>query len=219
MIEVDNLNFSYDKKNNTLENVNFKIQEGYVYCLLGENGTGKTTLFRCLSGELKCNLDFSKYKNDILFIHDKMDFYNHLTGEEYVNLIMYLKNRKLNEKYFKEMQKRLDMDRKIDSKIFSYSLGMKHKLLLMLALLLDYKYILIDEPFTALDFMSTEIVEEIVKEYARKGNAIVISTHLMDVAQEISDKILLLSRGKITEVDNNFNSSKELKDRLREVWS
>ena len=219
MIEVDNLNFSYDKKNNTLENVNFKIQEGYVYCLLGENGTGKTTLFRCLSGELKCNLDFSKYKNDILFIHDKMDFYNHLTGEEYVNLIMYLKNRKLNEKYFKEMQKRLDMDRKIDSKIFSYSLGMKHKLLLMLALLLDYKYILIDEPFTALDFMSTEIVEEIVKEYARKGNAIVISTHLMDVAQEISDKILLLGRGKITEVDNNFNSSKELKDRLREVWS
>ena len=217
MIEVDNLNFSYDKKNNTLENVNFKIQEGYVYCLLGENGTGKTTLFRCLSGELKCNLDFSKYKNDILFIRDKMDFYNHLTGEEYVNLIMYLKNRKLNEKYFKEMQKRLDMDRKIDSKIFSYSLGMKHKLLLMLALLLDYKYILIDEPFTALDFMSTEIVEEIVKEYARKGNAIVISTHLMDVAQEISDKILLLSRGKITEVDNNFNSSKELKDRLREV--
>ena len=89
----------------------------------------------------------------------------------------------------------------------------------MLALLLDYKYILIDEPFTALDFMSTEIVEEIVKEYARKGNAIVISTHLMDVAQEISDKILLLNRGKITEVDNNFNSSKELKDRLREVWS
>ena len=74
MIEVDNLNFSYDRKNNTLENVNFKIQEGYVYCLLGENGTGKTTLFRCLSGELKCNLDFSKYKNDILFIHDKMDF-------------------------------------------------------------------------------------------------------------------------------------------------
>ena len=219
MIEVDNLNFSYDRKNNTLENVNFKIQEGYVYCLLGENGTGKTTLFRCLSGELKCNLDFSKYKNDILFIHDKMDFYNHLTGEEYVNLIMYLKNIKLNEKYFKEMQKRLDMDRKIDSKIFSYSLGMKHKLLLMLALLLDYKYILIDEPFTALDFMSTEIVEEIVKEYARKGNAIVISTHLMDVAQEISDKILLLNRGKITEVDNNFNSSKELKDRLREVWS
>ena len=219
MIEVDNLNFSYDRKNNTLENVNFKIQEGYVYCLLGENGTGKTTLFRCLRGELKSNLDFSKYKNDILFIHDKMDFYNHLTGEEYVNLIMYLKNRKLNEKYFKEMQKRLDMDRKIDSKIFSYSLGMKHKLLLMLALLLDYKYILIDEPFTALDFMSTEIVEEIVKEYARKGNAIVISTHLMDVAQEISDKILLLNRGKITEVDNNFNSSKELKDRLREVWS
>lgn len=49
--------------------------------------------------------------------------------------------------------------------------------------------------------------------------AIVISTHLMDVAQEISDKILLLNRGKITEVDNNFNSSKELKDRLREVWS
>ena len=78
---------------------------------------------------------------------------------------------------------------KIDSKIFSYSLGMKHKLLLMLALLLDYKYILIDEPFTALDFMSTEIVEEIVREYAEKGNAIVISTHLMDVAQEISDKI------------------------------
>ncbi|MGM9979311.1 MAG: ATP-binding cassette domain-containing protein [Clostridium sp.] len=219
MIEVDNLNFSYDRKNKTLENVNFKIQEGHVYCLLGENGTGKTTLFRCLSGELKCNLDFSKYKNDILFIHDKMDFYNHLTGEEYVNLIMYLKNRKLNEKYFKEMQKRLDMDRKIDSKIFSYSLGMKHKLLLMLALLLDYKYILIDEPFTALDFMSTEIVEEIVKEYASNGNAIVISTHLMDVAQEISDKILLLNRGKITEVDNNFNSSKELKDRLREVWS
>lgn len=218
MINIDNLNFSYDGKNNTLDNASFKIEEGYVYCVLGENGTGKTTLFKCLSGELKCNIDFSEFKNDILFIHDKMDFYNYLTGEEYVELIMYLKNRDFNKEYFKQLQIRLDMDKKIDSKIFSYSLGMKHKLLLMLALLLDYKYILIDEPFTALDFMSTETVVEIVKEYVKRGNAIVISTHLMDVAQQISHKILLLHKGKIDTIDNNFEDTNELKDKLREIW-
>lgn len=219
MLEIKGLNYSYDGDNNILDSVNFKIKEGYIYCLLGENGAGKTTLFKCLNGELQCNLSDFLGNEDILFIHDEMKFYYYLTGKEYINLIIDIKNRKLDDKYYEDLICRLKMEDKIDSKIFSYSLGMKHKLVLILAFLLGYKYILLDEPFTALDYVSSDTIIDIAKEYANKNNSIIISTHMMDMAQEISDKILLLKNGRIIEFDNKFINSRELKDEIKKISS
>ncbi|UZW15563.1 ATP-binding cassette domain-containing protein [Clostridium pasteurianum] len=154
MLEIRGLNYSYDNSKNVLNNINFTIEEGKVYCLLGENGAGKTTLFKCLNGEIKCNLNKIACNDEILFIHDEMKFYYYLTGKEYISLIMNLKSRNFNKEYYEYLLCKLKMDDKINSKIFSYSLGMKHKLVLITAFLLDYKYILMDEPFTALDYIS-----------------------------------------------------------------
>lgn len=217
MLEISGLSYSYDNTKNILNNINFTIKEGNVYCLLGENGAGKTTLFKCLNGEFKCSLNKAICNDDILFIHDEMKFYYYLTGKEYINLIMNLKNQSFNKGYYESLLYKLKMEEKINNKIFSYSLGMKHKLVLITAFLLDYKYILMDEPFTALDYISSEIVIDIVREYVKKNRAIVISTHMLDIAQEIGDEILLLNDGKIVELENSFENSKELKKRIKEL--
>ena len=69
-----------------------------------------------------------------------------------------------------------------------------------------------DEPFTSLDVLAADTMIEVVKRYAKNNNTVIISTHMIDIAQEISDKILLLSNGKIQEYDNDFNNSKEIKE-------
>ncbi|AJA47394.1 ABC-type multidrug transport system, ATPase component [Clostridium pasteurianum DSM 525 = ATCC 6013] len=217
MLKIRGLNYSYDNVKNVLDNINFTIEEGKVYCLLGENGSGKTTLFKCLNGEVKCNLKKIVCNDDILFIHDEMKFYYYLTGKEYISLIMNFKSRSFNKEYYEYLLYKLKMEDKINNKIFSYSLGMKHKLVLITAFLLNYKYILMDEPFTALDYISSEIVIDIVREYVKKNRAIVISTHMLDIAQEIGDKILLLKDGKIVELENSFENSKELKKKIKEI--
>lgn len=104
------------------------------------------------------------------------------------------------------------MEEKINHTISSYSFGMKHKLILIAAFLLKYKYILMDEPFTSLDVLASDTMIKVVRDYVKDNNSVIISTHMIDIAQEISDKILLLNNGKLKEYENNFSSSKEIKE-------
>lgn len=150
----------------------------------------------------------------MLYIHDEMELYNELTGEEFVKVILNFKNVDLDEKLYKKLLEELFMRDKIKEKISTYSFGMKHKVILIIAFILKYKYILVDEPFTSLDILASDTMMEVVREYVKHNNTVIISTHMIDVAQEISDKILLLNRGKIEEYTNNFNNSKEIKELL-----
>ena len=192
--------------------MSFNIEEGVVYSLLGINGSGKTTLLKCLNGDLPSNIDVTSFSAQMLYIHDEMQFYNYLTGEEFLNVILNFKDVKLDQDMYNELLSELLMNEKIKETISSYSLGMKHKLILIIAFLLKYKYILMDEPFTSLDVLAADTMIDVVRKYAKNNNTVIISTHMIDIAQEISDKILLLSNGKIQEYENNFNNSKEIKE-------
>lgn len=211
MVNIKDLTFAYDGNKKILDDLSFNIEGGVVYSLLGINGSGKTTLLKCLNGDLPSNIDVTSFSAQMLYIHDEMQFYNYLTGEEFLNVILNFKDVKLDQDMYNELLSELLMNEKIKQTISSYSLGMKHKLILIIAFLLKYKYILMDEPFTSLDVLAADTMIEVVKRYAKNNNTVIISTHMIDIAQEISDKILLLSNGKIQEYDNNFKNTKEIK--------
>jgi ABC-2 type transport system ATP-binding protein len=212
MLDINNLVFSYGENKRILDNLCLNIKEGYVYSLLGVNGAGKTTLLKCLNGDLPSNIDVTSFSEQILYIHDEMQFYEYLTGEEFVNIILNFKNVELDKQLYNKLLSDLLMKDKIKERIGTYSFGMKHKLTLIIAFILKYKCILMDEPFTSLDIIASDTMIKVVRDYVKENNVVIISTHMIDIAQEISDKILVLNRGKIQEYENNFNSSKEIKE-------
>ena len=217
MLKIDNLIYSYDEEKNVLNGASFNIEKGKIYCLLGVNGAGKTTLFKCITGFYPSNIKLDKktINQKLLYIHDEMELYKNLTGDEFVRLILELKEKELDENTYMELIHELRMDEHINKLISTYSLGTKQKLVMVIGFLLKYEYILMDEPFGALDFISAEVIIDTMKKYVKKNCAIVVSTHLIDIAHEISDKILFLNDGKIYEVENNFATARDIKHWIR----
>ena len=218
MIEINQLTYSYDGIINVLDQVTFKLEKGRIYCLLGINGSGKTTLFNCLTGFLKSNvtLDEKLVNEKILYIQDKMSFYNNLTGIEFIELIFNLKKKKLEKEVLNELLENLIMKDMASKLISTYSLGTKQKLVLIIGFLMKYECIFMDEPFAAIDFIAAEVIIDFMRDYRDKNNTIVVSTHQIDLAQEIADEILFLNNGKVYTIKNDFNNSKEIKQWVRD---
>lgn len=139
MLEINNLIYSYDGAINVLDQASFKLEKGKIYCLLGVNGAGKTTLFNCLTGFLKSNLKLDErfISEKILYIQDEMNFYNNLTGREFLELVFNLKEKKVEEEVLIKLLEDLKLESKIDDLISTYSLGTKQKLVLIIAFLLN----------------------------------------------------------------------------------
>ncbi|MFB1049893.1 ATP-binding cassette domain-containing protein [Paraliobacillus sp. JSM ZJ581] len=217
MLEVNQLTFAYDNEKNVLDKVSFNLESAKIYCLLGVNGAGKTTLFNCLSGFLNSNFPLDKeiLKDKLLYIQDEMHFYQNLTGLEFTQLIFSLKDKQLKIEKFDELLKKLKMTDFKKERISIYSLGTKQKLVLIIGLLLDYEYILMDEPFAAIDFITAEVITDVLKEVKEDGKTIVVSTHQLDIAQELADEILFLNNGQIHQIYNNFKTPNELKKYIR----
>lgn len=217
MLEVKDLSFAYDNEKVVLDRVSFKLVEGVTYCLLGVNGAGKTTLFNCLSGFLKSNIELDQelIMKRLLYIQDEMHFYLNLTGIEFAELIFSLKEKELDSEQFDQHLEKLKMTEYKEERITTYSLGTKQKLVLIIGLLLDYQYILMDEPFAAIDFITAEVITYVLKEMKKSGKTVVVSTHQLDIAQELADEILFLNNGQIQQIDNRFNTTNELKNYIR----
>ncbi|WP_461206356.1 ATP-binding cassette domain-containing protein [Clostridium sp. DL1XJH146] len=212
MINIKNLTFTYGGEKNILDDLSVNIEDGIVYSLLGVNGAGKTTLFKCLNGDLPSSIDVTNFSDEMLYIQDEMQFYKYLTGEEFINIILNFKDVKLDNEMYTSLVSKLLMENKIKEIISAYSFGMKSKLILIIAFLLKYKYILMDEPFTSLDVLAADTMVKVIKEYVSGGNTVIISTHMIDIAQEVSDRILFLNNGNIQEYYNDFSNSKDIKE-------
>ena len=217
MLEINELSFAYDNEKTVLHNVSFTLENGKIYCLLGVNGAGKTTLFNCLSGFLKSNLSLDKgvLKDKLLYIQDEMHFYKNLTGIEFADLIFSLKEMQLDIQKFDLLLEKLQMSDYKNERISTYSLGTKQKLVLIIGILLDYEYILMDEPFAAIDFITAEVITDVLKELKKDNKMIVVSTHQLDIAQELADEILFLNNGQVHQISNPFKTPHELKRYIR----
>lgn len=205
MIELKNVSFRYTDDDIILKDAALKIHKGKITVILGKNGVGKTTLLSLINGFLSQDTGNIKLEEESMFIYDNPFLYEYLTGEEYLELIKNIGNRKIIEN-IDGLIKDLELTQSMNKLISAYSLGMKHKLALLTALSLNYNLYLIDEPLASLDPESQNIMVSFFKKMREDNKTLVISTHMLYVAFELADEIVIFKDKKLEKYENEFSS-------------
>lgn len=225
IIELSGLSKSY--KNNgeekqVLKGINLTIDPGQIIGYIGPNGAGKSTTVKIIcgllddfTGDVKVNgIDIRKnpteIKRQIGYIPESAALYESITPMEYFEFIAEMRN--LNKEETLNEAKRLlnlfEIEENAYQRIGSFSKGMKQKVLITSALLHKPEILFMDEPLSGLDANSVIKVKEIITQMAREGKTIFYSSHLMDVVEKVSDRIILINDGHIV-ADGTFESLKE----------
>ena len=194
-----------------VDNICLEVGQGEIFGFLGPNGAGKTTTIKMLAGLLKpdqgriliSNTDLAvepdKCKQQTGYIPDRPFLYEKLTGEEFLQFIASLYQLPV-ERYNKlvpEFLQLFDLSEWRHHLIESYSHGMRQKLIITAAFILEPPLIVVDEPMVGLDPKSAKIVKELFKKHARNGGSIFLSTHSLEIAEELCDRIAIIMHGKI----------------------
>lgn len=195
MIEIKNLTKCFGN-NKVLDDIHLSFEPGRVYGIVGENGAGKTTLFRCLAGlesySGKIDSSFSSIKNHLGYLETTPVFMSYITGWEYLKLLCVAK--KIETDNFKKQN---IFDLPLDQYAETYSTGMKKKLGLMGVLLRKNDILILDEPFNGVDIQSNMIITKIIEDLKKLNKTIIISSHIFSSLSQMSDEIILLSKGKV----------------------
>lgn len=211
MISIRNVSKSYDGKVKVLDNVSFDIKDGEIFAFIGHNGAGKTTMIKSIigildfdSGDIIINnysikSDPIKCKKEMAYVPDNPDLYENMRAIDFINFVcdMYdVSNRDNIIKY----AKMFEIDDKLYNDISSFSHGMKQKVALIAALAHNPNVIIMDEPFVGLDPKAVYDVKEIMKKMAHEGKIIFFSTHILDVAEKLCDRVAIIKDGKIVKI-------------------
>ena len=233
IISIKNLRMSYGN-NYVLDGINLEIPRGQIIGYIGTNGAGKSTTIKIMLGILEgyegtvevLGQDISngsvEYKKKIGYVPELADIYENLTAFEYISFlggIYELKQEKLIEKAEKLM-KLFGIQGAIYSRISSYSKGMKQKFLIICSLIHNPDILFFDEPLSGLDANSVMIFKEVMSSLAKEGKTIFYSSHIMDVVEKVSDRIVLINNGKIA-ADGSFEELKNSKNEnsLEEIFN
>lgn len=216
MIVFRNITKKFDKKI-AVNNISLEIDKGQIFGILGPNGAGKTTIIKMLismleqsSGTISVNgLDNIKNSFEIKkitsYVSDNPDIYTTLTGMQYLNFIgnIYNVSKDDIEKNVDKYKKLLELsDENLFTYISDYSHGMKQKLVLISAFITNPEIIVLDEPMVGLDVKTSYNLKNILKDLANMGKTIIFSTHIMEIAQSICDKIAIVDKGNLIYCDN-----------------
>ncbi len=211
MLKIKNLIKSYDGKTNAVNNVSFEINSGEIFGFIGHNGAGKTTTIKCVvgllpfeKGEIEIN-GISVKKNPLeakcqmVYIPDNPDLYDALTGIQFLNFIcdIYAIAKDVRNEEIKKYADMFEITKNLGDAISSYSHGMKQKLALISAFIRHPKLLILDEPFVGLDPKAMHLVKELMKEMCQEGNSVFFSTHVLDVAEKLCDRIAIISHGEL----------------------
>lgn len=221
MLIVNNLKKTYDGKKYVVDNVNLEIENGQIFAFVGHNGAGKTTTIKSIvgildfeQGEISLNGlnlkdDETTYKKQIAYIPDNPNLYENLTGIAYLNFISDIYD--LNKAEVKEdilkYADEFEIRGRLSDQIKSYSHGMKQKLALISAFIRKPKLLILDEPFVGLDPSAAFKTKEIMKNLTRSGSIIFFSTHILEVAEKLCDRVAIIKDGKIV-VEGKMNEVK-----------
>ena len=219
MLEIKNLTKYYGEKC-AVDDLTLTISDGEIYGFIGHNGAGKTTTLRACIGLLAIDkgdikIDGISIKEKPLdvkrisaYIPDNPELYDFLTGIKYLSFIadVYGVGEERNE-IISTLAERFDITSALGSPIGTYSHGMKQKLAIIAAWLHSPKFIMMDEPFVGLDPKASHILKEMMREHCDKGGAIFFSTHVLDVAEKLCDKIAIIKEGKLV-VSGNIDDVK-----------
>ena len=211
MLQIKNYSLEYVKGKRVINGLNLSVREGDIYAFVGRNGVGKTTTIKSIVGinhitegditldKVSILEDPIKYKSMIAYVPDNPILYEHLTGIQYLNFIadIFELTYKEREKAIEEYAKRFDLYNNLGNLVSSYSHGMKQKLVLIGAFMHDPKMYVLDEPFVGLDPKASFTLKELLREKANEGKIIFFSTHVLDVAERLCNRIAIIKDGKL----------------------
>lgn len=211
VLEIKNYSKSYGKDKLACDNVNLSVEAGDIFGFIGHNGAGKSTTIKAVVGvmdfeEGEIYIDGHSVKKEPMeckkitaYIPDNPDLYENLTGMQYLSFVAdaFGIGKEEREKKIAEYAERFEITDALSDLISSYSHGMKQKVALISALIHEPKLMVLDEPFVGLDPKAAFTVKEIMKEMCEKGSAVFFSTHVLDVAQRLCNKIAIIKQGKI----------------------
>jgi ABC-2 type transport system ATP-binding protein len=210
MLRIENLTKTYGNKR-AVDNLTLHIKKGEIYGFIGHNGAGKTTTLKACcsildfdSGEIyidgiSIKSDPLECKKKLAYIPDNPDLYEYLSGIKYLNFISdiyQIDEDERNEK-IKKYADMFSLTSDLAQPISAYSHGMKQKLALISALIHSPKLLLMDEPFVGLDPVAAHTFKTLMREVCNNGGAIFFSTHVLEVAQKLCDKIAIIKQGKL----------------------
>lgn len=211
MLSIKNFTKIYPNGKVGADNLNIEVKPGDICAFIGPNGSGKTTTIRCIVGTLLFDdgeilIDGHSVKTEPMackqitaYIPDNPDIYNTLTGNEYLQFVaaiyrMQPDDRDAQIKYYAD---KWQLTQDLGTPIKSYSHGMRQKLVLIASLMRRPKLLVLDEPFVGLDPQAAFILKEVMRDYVKNGGAIFYSTHVLDVAEKICNKVVIIKNGKI----------------------
>ena len=229
MISIKNVSKSYDKKNKIIDNLNLEINDGEIFGFLGPNGAGKSTTIKMITGILDIDegdiLINNKSiinnpietKKEFGYVPDNPDMFLKLKGIEYLNFLADIYEVGLEERKQKieELTKLFEINDVLNDKIQSYSHGMRQKIVIIGSLLHEPKNWIIDEPMTGLDPKATYELKQIMKKNTKQNKCVFFSTHILDVAEKLCDKIGIINKGKLLFVGTLEEMRNELKENNR----
>ena len=208
-----------------LRDVDFAFESGKIYGLLGRNGAGKTTLFNCVNGDIKADsgnffiIEGDNRRNlkpeDIGYVLSTPTVPEFLTGREFLKFFLDINHSKITEErsidaYF-DFMKIEPQDR--DKLLKDYSHGMKNKMQMLLSIIAQPNILLLDEPLTSLDVVVAEEMKQLLRSL-KTGRITIFSTHIMDLALDLCDEIVLLNHGELEIVDKENLDSQEFKEKI-----
>jgi len=210
MLKIEHLTKRYGEKV-AVDDLSLEIKPGEIYAFIGHNGAGKTTTIRCCCGLLafdsgKITIDGVSVSDDplevkrrIAYIPDNPVLFDYMSGIRYLNFIadVFGISKAVREERIKKYADRFELTADLAKPISEYSHGMKQKLAIISALIHNPKLLVLDEPFVGLDPKATFTLKELMREMCREGTAVFFSTHVLDVAEKLCNKVAIIKHGRI----------------------
>lgn len=211
MLKIKNFSKSYKGGKKAVDNLNIEVEAGDIFGFIGHNGAGKSTTIKAVVGILDFEegeifIDGKSVKENPMeckmitaYIPDNPDLYEHLTGIQYLNFIGDIFNisKEDREDRISKYANEFDITSVLGDLISSYSHGMKQKLAIISALIHKPKLLVLDEPFVGLDPIAALKLKNIMKEICMEGSSVFFSTHVLEVAEKLCNKIAIINHGKL----------------------
>ena len=210
MLKIEHLTKTYGEKK-AVDDLSLHIQAGEIYGFIGHNGAGKTTTLKSVAGILQFDggeilVDGKSVrtqplecKKEIAYIPDNPDLYEYMTGIKYLNFIadIFGVSAQVRQERIRKYADLFELTADLAQPIAAYSHGMKQKLAIISAWLHDPKLIIMDEPFVGLDPKASHLLKGMMREICQQGGAIFFSTHVLEVAEKLCDKVAIIKGGKL----------------------
>ncbi len=211
MLKLNNLTKHYKGSNKGVDNISISVDKGDIYAFIGHNGAGKTTTLKAIagihgfdSGEIIINgIDIKKdpiaAKRELAYIPDNPELFEYLTGIQYLNFVcdIFSISADIRKERIERYSNMFELTQSLGDLISAYSHGMKQKLALISAFIHSPRLLLLDEPFVGLDPKASLVLKGLMRELCENGGAVFFSTHVLEVAEKLCNKVAIIKDGKI----------------------